>query len=272
MKRSLTVSVVGLLALCIAGAVGFWRYSATTKVATSETNPIEAALKNLDSTSQVERIRDTGIPGLKEVFLRTKTGGDEIVYMTEDGRKMIYGEMVDLKDRSSDTRRAVMERRTEIVRNVANLGTIRYAAPTHKKTVYVFTDPSSEFSQAMHRDMAKLNAAGLTVEYLAFPREGSAGSGYATLSRIWCASNRAAAMEAAMRGQAVDGNACNSLVDRHVEVARRLGVNGTPVLVADDGRQFSGYPGADKVLATLGLIDTGAVEPKTVTAAPGSKG
>lgn len=278
MKKFSINLILALAAVSLAGGIAVWTLNQEPAAsrAGSPTTRIEAALKSLDGSASIERIRESGIPGLQEVFVRTRTGGDEIVYVSDDGKKLIYGELVDLSSRSSDTRKAVIDRRMELLKAAAAKGSIRYAGPVTKKTAYVFVDPSSEFSQMLHRDLAVLNQAGLTIEYLAFPREGGAGEAFKQLSRIWCASDRGAALEAAMKGQVVRGEECRDVVASHAEVAKRLGVDGTPVFVTDDGRQFPGYPSATRVLEAFGLkpaatgVAAAPAEQKVTHAAPAS--
>lgn len=249
-------------ALGFAAIVGGWAIFALNKSHPAPVNTavevITASLQDLDGTAVVERVRESGIPGLKEVFVRTQSGGDEVVYVSEDGRKLLYGEMVDLGTRSSDTRAAVIGRRMDLIKAAAAQGAIRYAGPSVTKTAYVFVDPSSEFSRLLHRDLAQLNEAGLAIEYLAFPREGSAGTGFRQLARIWCADDRSAALDGAMLGRDLVGKECTDTVASHLALGRRLGVDGTPVFVTDDGRQFPGYPSAAKLLETFGMVQPGS--------------
>jgi thiol:disulfide interchange protein DsbC len=69
---------------------------------------------------------------------------------------------------------------------------------------------------------------------------------------VWCAKDRIAAWQATMwRGEAVPQADCPHPVDRNVALGERLGINGTPTLVALDGRMLPGAASKEQIEAWL---------------------
>jgi len=69
---------------------------------------------------------------------------------------------------------------------------------------------------------------------------------------VWCAENRLSAWQALISRDEVPAFAeCAHPVDRNVALAEQIGVNGTPTLVAADGRVLARVASADEIDAWL---------------------
>lgn len=120
-----------------------------------------------------------------------------------------------------------------------------------RRTVVVFSDPACPFCRRLERELDAI--AGVTIHTFLLPFQG------ADLPRsIWCAPDRAAAWRQAMSAtQATprflrDPQAkCPNPLDRNLELAKRLGVRGTPTLFWSDGSRSEGYLDARAVEASL---------------------
>jgi len=93
----------------------------------------------------------------------------------------------------------------------------------------------------LHKEVPQLNAAGITVRYLAFPRAGLGSSAHKKLVSVWCAKDRQVAMNnAKLKRQFTDASCANPL-DSHYQLTRQFGLSGTPALILSDGELISGY-------------------------------
>ena len=90
-----------------------------------------------------------------------------------------------------------------------------------------------------------LQQAGISVHYLPYPRGGNQGPGYQELKQVWCAKDRAAAMNIAKgisAGSLSKGNCAGAtIVDEGYALGNRVGVTGTPALFKSSGEMISGY-------------------------------
>jgi thiol:disulfide interchange protein DsbC len=121
----------------------------------------------------------------------------------------------------------------------------------------VFTDTSCGYCRKLHREVPALQAGGVTVTYIPFPRSGATGAAYQTMRKVWCSADRRKAMDVAKgvssgdlgRGDCQQADA----VKAGYELGIKLGINGTPAIVMPDGRLQPGYLPADRLLSALGL-------------------
>ena len=207
-----------------------------------------ARMADMFPGEKVTEISRSPIAGLYEVMV---SGG--VFYLSEDARYIVHGDLIDL-----DKRQNLSSRRREIARKdtFASLDPkdfVEFAAPAGaaKKILYVFTDIDCGYCRKLHNEMPKLNSGGITVRYLAFPREGLKSKAFDKATAVWCATDRQQAMNQAKRGEAVISPQCDSPVAREFELGQTIGVNGTPAVYTDAGRQLGGYVPAEELLRML---------------------
>jgi thiol:disulfide interchange protein DsbC len=107
-----------------------------------------------------------------------------------------------------------------------------------KSVVYIFTDADCPYCTKLHEEMSDINARGIEVRYLAWPRsEGSIPK----MEAIWCSEDRKAAMDQAKMGANIQAPSCNSPVQAQIDLGMALGVRGTPAIFTESGQQVGGY-------------------------------
>ena len=107
-----------------------------------------------------------------------------------------------------------------------------------KSVVYAFTDADCGYCRKLHEEMADINARGIEVRYLAWPRSEES---VPKMEAIWCSQDRNAAMDQGKAGANVQAPSCNSPVQSQMALGRSLGVNGTPAIFTESGQQVGGY-------------------------------
>lgn len=78
---------------------------------------------------------------------------------------------------------------------------IVYKAPQEKHVITVFTDITCGYCHKLHEQMADYNALGITVRYLAFPRQGLDSDAEKEMKAIWCAKDKNKAFDDVMAGK-----------------------------------------------------------------------
>lgn len=118
-----------------------------------------------------------------------------------------------------------------------------------KAAIYAFTDPTCGYCQKLHEEISDINAGGIEVRYLAWPR----GDKPLPLAEaIWCSKDRKDALGRAKKGENIDAPACDNPVKTHVALGYSLGVTGTPAIFAENGVQLGGYlPSAELVKSAI---------------------
>lgn len=201
----------------------------------------------------VKEVVEAPLAGLFEVRL---TSGERF-YTDAQGRYLLVG---DLFENAADGLVNLTEqgRNAERASRLAEVGdearVIFRGTETPRARLTVFTDTTCPYCRRLHEEVPRLNAMGIEVDYLAFPRGGMNSPGAREMQQIWCADNRSEAMSAVKRGETLDGNAgCDNPVEEQYHLGMELGVQGTPAIVLPDGRMVPGYVPAEQLADMLGL-------------------
>jgi len=213
---------------------------------------IRAAMKELFQDIEIDRIEQSQIPGLFLVSI-----GAEVFYVSEDGKYLLHGDMRDLAHNNDNlTEQARMVARVGIINKIPAGEYIEFAPEKPAHIVYVFTDITCGFCQKLQHDMADINAQGIAVRYLAFPRDGADTASSKNMESIWCAEDRPQAFSDAMIGLGVKPVDCENPVNRHFALGQAMGVRGTPAIFTEDGRYLPGYlPPTELLRAVRNNVD-----------------
>lgn len=202
------------------------------------------------------QIKATPIPGLWEV-----SAGNQIVYVSEDGRYLVRGELYDLMtdrsvtdDRMAELGNQMAARFQSALANDFDESRMIVFSPEHPKhTVTVFTDVDCGFCRKLHGEIDQYLAQGIKVRYVFLPLAGPGSSSWAKAEAVWCSADRNDALTRAKLGEDVEpAGACEDTpVAEHYRLSRELGIQGTPGMVTDAGEFLAGYIPADKLIAIL---------------------
>ena len=175
----------------------------------------------------------------------TRFGG-QYGYLTQNGRYVFVGELIDLETGQNLTDRAKGKTAITELNKVALADKVIFPANGEEKAVLnVFTDTSCPYCVKLHEEVGKLQDAGISVHYLPYPRGGRQGPGYQALKQVWCAEDKPKAMSIAKGLEPGDLPAgdCEKgqFVDQGQALGIKVGVNGTPSLFKSDGENIQGY-------------------------------
>jgi len=198
--------------------------------------------------AQPDELRPTPIKGLYE-FVR----GANIAYVTADGRYYFFGEMYDRENGSNLTAARLGEIWLKAIdEKVPESEMLVFGPANARHTVTVFTDIDCGFCRQLHQDVPELNRKGVRVRYVFFPRSGPGTESWRKAEAVWCSPDRNAAFTRAKLGQDVKAKACGATpIKRQFELARELGLTGTPGIITDRGHFLSGYRQPAQLLQEL---------------------
>jgi len=213
---------------------------------------VTAALHKLAAGATIDSIAPSPLPGFYQVI-----ASGQLVYVSADGKYMLNGDLVDLGAKQNLSERAWAAFRKAELAKVPVSQRIVFAPAHPKYTVTVFSDVNCGYCRMFHSHIGELNAEGIAVEYLAWPREGvttTAGNPtptYQEMVSVWCAPDRKAAFTAAKQGHAPKPAECPNPVKSEFDLGVKLGVTGTPMVLGPDGMVLGGYVTPDKLLKML---------------------
>ena len=191
-------------------------------------------------------INPTPAAGLYEVMV-----GQRIIYVTEDGRYLVQGSLIDLKEKKNLTEPRLNSIKASAVAAVGEDNMVIFGPQDAKHTITVFTDIDCGYCRKLHSEMAGYNDEGIRIRYLFYPRAGLNSSSYRKAVTVWCSDDRKDAMTQSKSGVTLDEKSCANPVSNHLELGEQLGVSGTPAMVLESGEMIPGYVPPKRLSALL---------------------
>ncbi|UJF22894.1 bifunctional protein-disulfide isomerase/oxidoreductase DsbC [Shewanella sp. OMA3-2] len=174
-----------------------------------------------------------------------------VLYITEDGSKLIHGNMYDLNDRMNNlTEAALAGPRIDMLKPLEK-DMLVYKAKNEKHVVTVFTDVDCGYCRKLHNQMSEYNDLGITIRYLAYPRAGIPSANADEMQAVWCAKDPLQAMTDAKEGKNIQASSCDIDISKQFDLGRSFGVNGTPAMILADGSMVPGYQPPKDLLKVL---------------------
>lgn len=210
----------------------------------------EAAIrKSLDESMpslKIDSIKPSEVKGLYEVVI-----GANIFYISNDGKYMLQGHLIDVKERKDLTESKLAETRRQSIEKLGENKMIIFNPKNIKHKVTVFTDIDCGYCRKLHSEMDQYLAKGIVVQYLFYPRAGKGSDSYDKAVSVWCADDRNAALTTAKNGKTLQTTNCKNPIDEHMNLAVEFEVRGTPMIVTEKGNIFPGYVPADRLAQAL---------------------
>ena len=196
---------------------------------------------------------DAVLPGLYEVAV-----GSSVAYVSKDGRYILQGDLYDLDDNTNLTEQRRATARVALLEQADPESMIIFSpgGDAVKHTVTIFTDIDCGYCRQFHREIDKVNALGIEVRYMSYPRTGPDTDSWYKAEQVWCAEDRNTALTEAKLGGRVPEETCESNpVASQYELGNLVGVRGTPTIFAANGEQLGGYVTPDELLKLLEDIE-----------------
>lgn len=195
------------------------------------------------------------VAGLYEVRV---TGGPTL-YVSEDGEFFIAGDLFSIKPGRfvNIQEQARSKERAKLLAAIDKEDQIIFSpAGETKAYVNVFTDVDCGYCQKLHSEIDQINAKGIEVRYLAYPRAGATSQSADKLATAWCADDPQATMTKLKNRESVPMQVCaDNPVAEHYELGGLIGVSGTPNMVTEDGEIIGGYLPAEELANRLGITE-----------------
>ena len=197
---------------------------------------VRERLSSLVDTDTDISIAESPLPGILQVRL-----GSDIVYMTDDGRYLLQGRVLDLDTRQDITDQAKSKIRQELIDGIDYDKLISYGAEDSEFEVIVFTDVDCGYCRRLHQQVEEYNDAGIRISYAAFPRAGIGSETFRKMTSVWCSDDQQGAMDLAKGGGTPEPEECEAPVVDQYQLGQSVGVTGTPALVTPGGDLIPGY-------------------------------
>jgi thiol:disulfide interchange protein DsbC len=225
---------------------------ARPEVDAADTRALDERLRALYPATRFGPAQPTAWPGVYEVAM-----GANLAYVDATGRYFLFGHLYDMPAQRDLTaaRKDALARvdfaslpLADAITEVRGKGTRRLA---------IFSDPDCPYCRRLEAELRGLDD--VTVHTFLMPLAALHPAARAKAVAVWCARDRAAAWKALMLRDTPPPSAdCPHPVDRNVALGERLGIQGTPTLVAGDGRTLAGMASRDQIELWLSRSSAGA--------------
>lgn len=210
-------------------------------------------IKKLAPTVNISSANKSAITGVSEIILDS-AGGSEIYYITDDGKYLINGSIIETASRKDITEEKKSSIRKDIVDQFGKDKRIDYFPEDMKHHVTVYTDIDCGYCRKLHGEMQQYNDLGIGISYLLYPRSGVGSPSYDKAVTAWCAVDRNDAMTKSQNGVVLEPKQCDNPVEEHYASGRKIGVKGTPNIVTDSGLLLATYMPPEALLQRLTLL------------------
>lgn len=242
------------LAYLIAAAlvVNSWHSAANAvpSVSSSEIQAspgIQAAVTGLNPQLKITSIKNSAIPGVKEVIV-----GSDVLYFSSDGKHLIQGTMFETKTRRNLTDDALAGLRLTALKSLSAKDMIVFPAKSKRLySIKVVSDIDCGVCRKLHSEIAQFSDAGIEVQYIIMPRNGLGDDSARKAVAVYCAANPQKALTQAKSGIDPGNASCPNPVAKNFALSAALGIHATPTLVFDDGGISPGYMPVPALIAEL---------------------
>ena len=254
--------LVGIAAGCSNNAADATSNTSVVNAAQTKANPTKTSAGS-DATVVKDLQANLKASGIEETIISAvPTDMDGIYWVTAEGlpsfftdkagKHIIQGQIIAVGDVAPVDISAALVASTaqEALKAVDKKDMVIYPAKgATKAVIYAFTDADCGYCRKLHSEMDDINARGIEVRYLAWPRSQES---VPKMEAIWCSQDRNAAMDQAKAGANVQAPSCASPVQEHMALGSRLGVRGTPAVFTEAGQQVGGYLPAAELAQAVG--------------------
>lgn len=233
--RGLSILLAALL------AASSYAGDAPADVATA----IAANLKQRYPATHIDQVVPSPLTGLYEVVM-----GRTVAFSDAEGRYFIFGHLYDMQSQRDLT----AERKESLAKidwsALPLENSIQFISGKGERVLAVFSDPDCPYCKKVEAELTKLD--NVTIYLFPFPIQSLHPNAVAKSTVIWCAKDRAQTWRDVLAGGKLVGKGdCENPIAANVALAERLAINGTPTLIARDGRLLPGAASADRISAWL---------------------
>jgi thiol:disulfide interchange protein DsbC len=215
--------------------------SSTASVAGS----VASRLKSLYPATHFGVVNATAWPGVYEVLM-----GANIAYVDETGQYFLFGHLYDMKAQRDVT----AEHKDTLARidfeSLPLADAIKDVRGNGARVLAVFSDPDCPYCKRLESDLRSLTD--VTLYTFLMPIASLHPTAHDKAVAVWCAKDRVTAWHGTMwQDQTLPRTECPHPIERNIALGERLGIVGTPTLVAADGRVLPGAASKEQIEAWL---------------------
>jgi thiol:disulfide interchange protein DsbC len=213
-------------------------------------------VKSIAPNVNLSATNKSAIKGVSEIILES-AGRSDVYYMTDDGKYLINGTIIETASRENLTENTKSVLRKDVVDQFGKDERIDFFPADKsdmKHHITVYTDVDCGYCRKLHSEIKQYNDLGIGISYLLYPRSGIGSQSYDKAVTAWCADDRNIAMTQSQNGVVLEPKQCDNPIADHYNSGLKAGVAGTPNIVTDKGVLIPTYLPAEALLARLEML------------------
>ena len=212
-----------------------------------------------DLVNKISKILPTGLPinfieesSLPDFYV-VNVANNQILYVSKDFKFVLAGEVIALNDGVITSLNDVYENKfiKNIISSIKSNESIDFISSNEKFKLKIFTDVSCSYCRLLHSEIDQYLSNGITINYLAFPRDGLDSKVYKDMVSVWCSLDPKDSLNKLKKGENIETKNCENPVEEHYRKGSLIGITGTPTIILEDGTKFSGYIPANELIKIL---------------------
>ncbi len=186
-------------------------------------------------------------------FYVLNVANNQIVYISKDFKYIFAGEVIKSSSDGLESVNELYKRKLilNLLSQVPENELIKFISENEKYLIHIFTDVTCAYCRIFHSEIEDYLAKGISVAYLAFPRDGTEGDSAKNMEYAWCSPDRNTAITKLKFGEDIDEYDCQNPVNKHYEIGRMIGITGTPSIILSNGQMLSGYIPAEDLFKII---------------------
>ena len=207
---------------------------------------IEQQIRHQITDLKIDAVRPAPIHGLYEV-----QSGHHIFYSNAKGTLLIAGGHIFDTRTHEDLTEGRLEQINRIDWSVLPLDKAIVSGDPKGMAVAIFTDPDCPFCRRLEQELQHMK--GIRVYTFLYPLTRIHPKARIHAEAIWCAKHRHKELLDVMLHNADPpaGHCDTTALDEIQALGEKLGIHGTPTMIAGDGRMFAGFKGPASLKAWL---------------------
>ena len=216
-------------------------------------------LASEDLINKISKILPTGLPinfieeSSMPDFYVVNVANNQILYVSKDFKFVLAGEVIALNDGEISSLNDIYENKfiKNIISSIKPNESIDFVSSNERFKLKIFTDVSCSYCRLLHSEIDQYLSNGITINYLAFPRDGLDSQVYKDMVSVWCSLDPKDSLNKLKKGENIESKNCKNPVEEHFRKGSLIGITGTPTIILEDGTKFSGYIPANELIKIL---------------------
>ena len=212
-----------------------------------------------DLINKISKILPTGLPinfieeSSMPDFYVVNVANNQILYVSKDFKFVLAGEVIALNDGEITSLNDIYENKfiKNIISSIKPNESIDFISSNERFKLKIFTDVSCSYCRLLHSEIDQYLSNGITINYLAFPRDGLDSEVYKDMVSVWCSLDPKDSLNKLKKGKNIESKNCKNPVEEHFRKGSLIGITGTPTIILEDGTKFSGYIPANELIKIL---------------------